>query len=163
VSHAFIAQTITLALTALLVAWLGKRALRPAPPVDGWHIAKWSLPVRLVSVALSAMMMWAAVALMQGVHWDPIASTLLVVFVLPCLYLMLFLWRNWLKYSGDTLISSTTWRRPQQFRLSDLQFTGRIGARGHEYTTPTEGNVYINSYQMGGRALIESIAEKSNS
>jgi membrane-associated HD superfamily phosphohydrolase len=160
--HTFAAQTITVIVTALLIAWFAKRARRPAPLVDGWHIVKWPLPLRLLSVALSAMMLWAAIVLMQGMQWAPTASTLVVVFVLACLYLMLFFWRSWVKYNGDTLISSTTWGRPRQFRLSDLQFTGEVGARGHEYATPAQGNIYINSYQTGGRALIESLAENSN-
>ena len=82
----------------------------------------------------------------------------ILIVVLLSIYGMLFTWRTWVKYNGETLISSTTSKRPQTFSLAELQFTGEVGTRGHQYKTATGAFAYVNSYQQGASELIDLLA-----
>jgi len=84
----------------------------------------------------------------------------ILVLVLLSIYGMLFTWRNWVKYNDETLISSTTWKRPQTFRLADLRSNGAVGPRGHRYTTAAGDTAYVNSYQQGASQLIDILSRR---
>ena len=88
------------------------------------------------------------------------AVLVILVVVFLSIYGMLFTWRNWVKYNGETLISSTTWKRPQTIQLADLRFTGVIGPRGRQYTTAAGDTAYVNSYQRGASDLIEILSRQ---
>jgi hypothetical protein len=162
----FWTQLLTVLLTFLLVGWLAKRARRPGPVVDGWHSVRYAPALRLMSAALCIAMLTCGTVLIQSIFEDrraPIgtlvfAVLIILVVVLLSIYGMLFTWRNWVKYNGETLISSTTWKRPQTFSLAELRFTGAIGPRGHQYTTAAGDTAYVNSYQQGASELIEILS-----
>ena len=161
-------QLLVFPVTFLLVAWLAKRARRPAPVVGGWHIVQYSDAIRWLWVAVCVAMLICGTFLIASILEGRRASTgtlvvavlLISILVLLPVYGVLFVWRNWVKYNGDTLISSTTWRRPQAFSLADLRFTGAVGPRGHEYTTAAGDTAYINSYQQGASELIEILSRR---
>jgi hypothetical protein len=121
-----------------------------------------------ISTTLCVAMLTCGTVLIPGIWEGGRAPTGTVVFallvilipVLLSIYGMLFTWRNWVKYNGDTLISSTTWKRPQTFSLADLRFTGAIGPRGHQYTTAAGETAYVNSYQQGASELIEILSRQ---
>jgi hypothetical protein len=110
-------QLLTLPLTVLLVGWLARRARRPGPVMDGWHTVRYSLVYRWLSVAGCGAMLTCGVVLIPSILEGRPASTGTLVFavlgilvvVLLSAYVMLFTWRNWVKYNGETLINSTTW------------------------------------------------------
>jgi hypothetical protein len=151
-------QAVALLLTLVLVRWIAIRANRPTPLVNGWYIVKWGPVLRWLSIAGCVMMLDAGVVLIPAVASDPIILTLVVFVVILPAYGALFFWRNWLKYKGDTLIVSNTWGGQKTFRLSDLQFTGSIGARGHAYIAATGTTVYVNSHQHGAKSLIQRLS-----
>jgi uncharacterized Tic20 family protein len=157
-------QLLTLPLTFLLVVWLAKRARRPAPVVDGWHIVRYSAEIRWLFVALCVAMLICGTLLLQSLEGRRAPAGMLVVailvLVLLSIYGMLFTWRNWVKYNDETLISSTTWKRPQTFRLADLRFNGAVGKRGHRYTTAAGDTAYVNSYQQGASQLIDILSRR---
>jgi hypothetical protein len=159
-------QLLTLPLTVLLVGWLAKRARRPSSVVDGWHIVDYVPAFRWLTVVLCLMMLTCGSVLLPTILANRSAPTstlvfavlLILVVVLLSIYGMLFAWRNWVKYNDETLISSTTWKRPQTIQLADLRFTGVIGPRGHQYTTAAGDTAYVNSYQRGASELIEMLS-----
>jgi hypothetical protein len=161
-------QLLTLPLTVLLVGWLARRARRPGLVMDGWHTVRYSLVYRWLSVAGCGAMLTCGVVLIRSILEGRPASTGTLVFavlgilvvVLLSAYVMLFTWRNWVKYNGATLINSTTWKRPQTFCLAELRFTGVVGPRGHQFTTASGDTAYVNSYQQGGSQLIEMISRQ---
>jgi hypothetical protein len=161
-------QLLTLPLTILLVGWLAKRARRPGAVVDGWRNVRYSPALRWISTALCVAMLTCGTVLILSILEGRRAPTGTLVFavlvilvpVLLSIYGMLFTWRNWVKYNGETLISSTTWKRPQTFSLADLRFTGAIGPRGHQYTTAAGDTAYVNSYQQGASELIEILSRQ---
>lgn len=161
-------QLLTPLLTILVVGWLAKRARRPSPVVDCWHIVRYAPAFRWLSTALCAAMLACGTVLIPSILEGRRAPTgtlvfavlLILVVVLLSIYGMLFSWRNWVKYNGETLISSTTWKQPQTFRLAELRFTGAIGPRGHQYTTAAGDTAYVNSYQKGASELIEILSRQ---
>jgi hypothetical protein len=161
-------QLFTLPSTILLVGWLAKRASRPGPVIDGWCIVQYSPAFRWLSTTLCVAMLTCGTVLIPSILEGRRAPTgtlviavlVIVVPVLLSIHWMLFTWRNWTKYNDDTLISSTTWKRPQTFSLADLRFTGAIGPRGHQYTTAAGDTAYVNSYQQGASELIEILSRQ---
>lgn len=161
-------QLLTLPLTILLVGWLAKRARRSGPVVDGWHIVRYGSAFRWLSAALCVAILTCGTVLIPSILESRRATTgtlgfaLLVILlaVLLSIYGILFTWRNWVKYNGETLISGTTWKRPQTFSLADLRFTGAIGPRGHQYTTAAGDTAYVNSFQQGASELIEILSRQ---
>jgi hypothetical protein len=161
-------QLLTLPLTVLLVGWLAKRARRPSSVVDGWHIVDYVPAFRWLTVVLCLMMLTCGSVLVPTILANRSAPTstlvfavlLILVVVLLSIYGMLFAWRNWVKYNDETLISSTSWKRPQTIQLADLRFTGVISARGHQYTTAAGDTAYVNSYQRGASELIEMLSRQ---
>ena len=161
-------QLLTLPLTVLLVGWLAKRARRPSSVVDGWHIVEYAPALRWLTVVLCLMMLTCGTVLVPTILANPSVPTntlmfavlLILVVVLLSIYGMLFAWRNWVKYNDDTLISSTTWKRPQTIQLADLRFTGAIGPGGRQYTTAAGDTAYVNSYQRGASDLIEILSRQ---
>src|ERR1700722_4536940 len=119
-------QLLTPFLTILLLGWLAKRARRPGPIVDGWQVVRYGPPLRWVSAALCVGMLICGTVLVPSSLEDRRAPAETLVFgvlvilvpVLLSIYGMLFTWRNWVKYNGETMISSTTWKRPQTFSLA---------------------------------------------
>jgi hypothetical protein len=161
-------QLLVLPITVLLVGWLAKRARRPVPVVDGFRIVRYSPAFRWLSVVLFLAMLTCGSVLIPSIWEGHRASTgtlvfaglIILVVVLLSIYLMLFTWRNWVKYDGETLISSTTWKRPQTFSLADFRFTGEVGPRGHQYTTAAGDMAYVNSYQQGASDLIDLLSRQ---
>jgi hypothetical protein len=161
-------QLLILPLTVVLVGWLARIARRPAPVVDGWHIVRYSAAIRWLLVAICAEILICGTFLVVNILEGGRARTSAPVFavliilavVLLSIYGMLFAWRNWVKYNGETLISSTTWKRKQTLNLADLRFTGAVGPRGHEYRTATGDTAYVNSYQQGASELIAILSRQ---
>jgi hypothetical protein len=161
-------QILVLPITILLVGWLAKRARRPVPVVDGFRLVRYSPVYRWLSVALCVAMLTCGSLLIPAILEGRRASTgtlafavmIILVVVLLSVYGVLFTWRNWVKYNGETLISSTTWMRPQTLSLADLRFTGEVGPRGHKYTTAAGDIAYVNSYQQGASDLIDLLSRQ---
>jgi hypothetical protein len=161
-------QLITLPLTILLVGWLARRARRPAPVVDGWHFVRYPLALRAISTAGCVAMLTCGSLLIPSILEGPRSQTsspvfgvlVILLIVLFSIYGMLFTWRNWVKYNEETLISGTTWKRPQTFRLAELRFTGAVGPRGHQYKTHAGDTAYVNTYQQGASQLIEILSRR---
>jgi hypothetical protein len=154
--RAFGPLAFTLVGAVLLVCVL--RSRKSGRLIDGWHIVEWGVVIRAGSIALCTMISVGATVLLGALQKDSLRAIVLIALVAVSICYMLYFWRNWVKYKDGTMIVSKVWRRPQTIRLSDLRFTGSIGPRGHEYTTPDGSTIYINSYQHGARALIELIA-----
>lgn len=153
------AQAIVLALTMLFLNLLLRS--RPGRLVDGWQVVEWGVALRGLSIVISAFMLTAAVVLVGAAHGDPVLSVLLTAVVGFSLYAVLFFWRNWIRYREGVLVVSSTWRRRRTLRLSDLQFTGSIGAKGREYEAGDGRCIFINSYQRGAGALVDLISQSA--
>jgi amino acid transporter len=136
--------------------------------VDGWHIVEYSRAIRwlwvVICVAMASCGTFLIVNLLEGGRTArgsrAIAVLIILTVVLLTIYGMLFTWRNWVKYNGETLISGTTWKRPRTFRRADLKFTGAVGPRGHEYRTAAGDAAYVNSYQQGASELIDMLSRQ---
>ena len=130
--------------------------------IDGWQIVEWSVAIRGMSIALCAMISGATVVLLGSLYKNPSRAILLTAISAVSICYALFFWRNRLKYKDGTIVVSSTWGSARTMRLVDLQFTGSIGPRGHEYSTADGSTIFINSYQDGAKELIDFIAKSGS-
>jgi hypothetical protein len=152
----FGAIAVTLALALFLLGALRKRS--PGRVIDGWQVVEWGAAMRGLSIVLCVLISAAALFVIESAHADPLRLICLVALIVLSLGYVLFFWRNWIKYREGVVIVGSMWKSPQTFQLSGLQFTGSIGARGHEYSTANGGTIFINSYQRGAGALMDLIS-----
>ena len=80
------------------------------------------------------------------------------VLVIPLLALSSYgplFWRVRTEYNEASLTAYPRTGHPRQYAISDFTRAGPVSWRGHEFSTEAGDKIYVNSYQTGGRALIE--------
>src|SRR5450631_1639087 len=76
-------QLLTPPLTILLVGWLAKRARRPGPVANGWHIVRYAPVFRWLSAALCVAMLTCGIVLIPSILEGRRAPTRTLVFAMP--------------------------------------------------------------------------------
>jgi hypothetical protein len=127
----------------------------PPPVRNGYSVIAWPLSMRLVSVALLALMLSALAGLVMDGGAPPVLWVLAIAMNLFAGVGVLYFWRVRNEFNETTIVTYSLIGGSQRFAISEFANAGAIGVLGHEFETQAGDKIYVNSYQRGTATLIQ--------